>query len=207
MDNLRTLKNIPITNKTIGGLFPELVGKNQKVRELEKLGEIIRLKRGLYVVSPQKSGVTISTELIANHLYGPSYVSMLSALRYYGLIPEMVYTMQSMTIKHSRSFENSLGRFQYLSCPVEYYGIGLTQVKSGSAQFIMASPEKALCDLIVNTHGLNLRYRRELLDCLENDFRLDMDAFEKMDPTIFRRCAEVGKKKVTLNLLANILER
>ena len=54
MDNLRTLKNIPITNITIGGLFPELVGKNQKVRELEKLGEIIRLKRGLYVVSPKK---------------------------------------------------------------------------------------------------------------------------------------------------------
>ncbi len=207
MDNLRRLKNVPVSNSTIGGLFPEIVGKNQKVRQLEKSGGIIRLKRGLYVVSPQKSGVAISTELIANHLYGPSYVSMLSALRYYGLIPEMVYTMQSMTIKHSRNFDNSLGRFQYISCPVEYYGIGLTQVKSGSAQFIMASPEKALCDLIVNTHGLNLRYKREVRDCLENDFRLDMDAFGKMNPIIFRRCAEVWKKKVTLTLLAEILER
>ncbi len=207
MNRLERLKNIPIANSTIGGLFPDIVGKNQKVQELEKSGDIIRLKRGLYVVSPQKSGMTISTELIANHLYGPSYVSMHSALCYYGLIPEMVYTIQSMTTKHSRCFENSLGRFQYISCPADYYSIGLTQIKSGDTQFIMASPEKALCDLIVNTHGLNLRYKKEVLECLEDDFRLDMDAFEKMNPSIFRQCAEVGKKRVTLNLLAKILER
>ena len=207
MNSLKQIKNIPITNNTICGLFPDIVAKNQKVQELKKAGDLIRLKRGLYVVSPQQSGVAISTELIANHLYGPSYVSMHSALHYYGLIPEMVYTMQSMTTKHSRIFENSLGRFQYISCPASYYNIGLKQIKSGDVQFVMASPEKALCDLIVNTHGLNLRYKKEVLECLEYDFRLDMEAFEKMDPAVFRQCAEVGKKRVTLNLIAKILER
>ena len=71
---------------------------------MEKSEVIIRLKRGMYVVNPEFSGVPVSTELIANHLYSPSYVSMHTALRWYGLIPERVAVTQSMTIKHSRSF-------------------------------------------------------------------------------------------------------
>ena len=57
------------------------------MRSLEQKNYVIRLKRGLYVVSPEVSRVPLSLELIANHLYAPSYVSMSSALRYYGLIP------------------------------------------------------------------------------------------------------------------------
>lgn len=207
MDPLTTLKNTPIDSTLVGNLFPNIVGKNQKVRELEKAGKIVRLKRGLYVVSPEVNGVPISTELIANHLYGPSYVTMLSALRYYGLIPETVYVVQSLTIKHSRSFENAFGRFQYISCHRDYFSIGLSQETIGDYSFIIASPEKALCDLIVNTPGLNLRYKKEVLECLENDFRIDMEAFFRLKPEVFRECAVVGKKKNTLNMLAKILER
>ena len=84
---LRQFGNIPITAVTIGSLFPSLTEKNKKVRWLEKHDEIIRLKRGLYVVNPDITGKTLSTELMANHIYAPSYVSMSTALRYYGLIP------------------------------------------------------------------------------------------------------------------------
>ncbi len=59
--------------------------------------------------NPEITGKILSTELIANHLYAPSYVSMSSALRYYGLIPETVYTKQSMTLKHSRDFDTPFG--------------------------------------------------------------------------------------------------
>lgn len=206
MNHLKVLRNIPVSSVVIGNLYPNLVGKSQKIRSLEKAGAIIRLKRGLYVVNPQVSDVPISTELIANHLYGPSYVSMLSALRYYGLIPEAVQEMQSLTVKHSRSFENRFGVFRYLNCPADYFSIGLTQQKTGEAHFVVASPEKALCDLIVHTSGLNLRYRKECLGFLEQDLRLDMEAFGEMDPSIFRQCAAVGKKANTLNLIAKILE-
>lgn len=202
---MATLQNIPVSNSVLGNLFPDISGKNQKVRELERAGEIIRLKRGLYVVSPDISGKPVSTELIANRLYGPSYISMQTALRYYGLIPEAVYVTQSLTVKHSRDFENDFGRFQYISCHPDYFSIGLAQISEDGYNFVMASPEKALCDVIVNTSGLNLRYKKELQGWLEEDIRLDMEPFSQMNPEIFRQCAAVGKKKNTLNLLAKML--
>ena len=206
MNSLKVLHNIPVNSNVIGNLYPDILGKTQKIRALAKAGMIIRLKRGLYVVNPQISEVPVSTELIANHLYGPSYISMLSALRYYGLIPDAVQEMQSMTVKHSRSFENSFGLFRYFNCPTDYYSIGLTRQKIGEVYFVMASPEKALCDLIVHTHGVNHRYRKECLVFLEQDLRLDMDAFGGMNPDIFRQCAALGKKTNSLNLIAKILE-
>ncbi len=83
---LEQLGNIPVTASTLESLFPHIKGGNQKIRLLERDKQIIRLKRGLYVCSPDVTGKMLSTELIANHLYAPSYVSMSSALRYYGLI-------------------------------------------------------------------------------------------------------------------------
>ena len=57
------------------------------MEQLEMADEIIRLKRNLYVVNPEETGVKLSMGLMANHLLAPSYVSMSTALRYYGLIP------------------------------------------------------------------------------------------------------------------------
>lgn len=207
MNALVKIQNIPVGTALIGNLFPEIKAKDQKVQELEKSGQIIRLKRGLYVVDPEISGCAISTELIANHLYGPSYVSMLYALRYYGIIPESVYTVDSLTVKHSRTFENRFGKFKYTYCPAAYFCIGLKQVFFDKYTFVIASPEKALCDHLVYTSGLNLRYRKELLDYLEYDLRLDMEAFMKMDVTIIQQCAAFGKKSNMLKILSKLLEK
>ena len=96
---LKEIGATPITTSIIESFYPELRSPSKKVALLEKQDYIMRLKRGLYVVNPEYSGKTLSTELIANHLYTPSYISMSTALRYYGLIPEAVYVNQSMTIK------------------------------------------------------------------------------------------------------------
>ena len=85
---LKEIGATPVTTSIIESLYPELKSPNKKVALLERQGYIIRLKRGLYVVNPEHSGKTLSTELIANHLYAPSYISMSTALRFYGLIPE-----------------------------------------------------------------------------------------------------------------------
>ena len=87
---LTEIGTIPVTTSIIESLYPELKSANKKVTWLEKQGFIIRLKRGLYVANPKHSGKTLSSELIANHLYTPSYISMSTALRYYGLIPDRV---------------------------------------------------------------------------------------------------------------------
>lgn len=82
--DLEYIGNIPVSTSTVSSIFPEVKAGNQKVRNLETSGKIIRLKKGLYVVAPTVSRTALSTELIANHIYAPSYVSMSSALRYYG---------------------------------------------------------------------------------------------------------------------------
>ncbi len=109
---LTEIGTIPVTTSIIESLYPNL-SLRIKVTWLEKQGFIIRLKRGLYVANPKHSGKTLSSELIANHLYAPSYISMSTALRYYGLIPEAVYVHQSMTVKHSRSFQTPVGCYDY----------------------------------------------------------------------------------------------
>ena len=70
----------------------------------------------------------------------------------------------------------------------------------------MASPEKALCDLIADTSHLNLRYRKEILVWLEEDIRFDMDELFHFDTGILREYAKVGKKKTMINQIINIIE-
>ena len=207
-NELDILGSTPVSSAAIASLYPKLSCANQKVNQLEKSEVIIRLKRGMYVVNPEFSGVPVSTELIANHLYSPSYVSMHTALRWYGIIPERVAVTQSMTIKHSRAFVNHFGLFEYTCVDRHYFPIGLRNEESGESSFIIASPEKALCDLIRETTGLNLRYVKEAQAFLEEDLRLDMDAFKSFNKEILRQCAAEGyKKKGSIQTLLKLFAR
>ena len=199
--------NIPASTKSIGSLFPNLKEKGEKVLSLEREGNLIRLKRGLYVVSPSASGVQLSPELIANHLYAPSYVSTHSALRYYGLIPEEIYSTQSMTIKHSRSFDTPLGRFDYTCMNREAFPIGVKVINKQTYTFLMATPEKALCDLISNSSKVNLRYLKDVERFLSEDLRIDIDDFLNMDVSVFEHYAEVGKKANSIKTIIKFLKR
>ncbi|NCC99533.1 MAG: hypothetical protein EOL95_07525 [Bacteroidia bacterium] len=207
MKLLSEFGNTPIDFAILKSLFPGYKSVHNKISELEKSGKLIRLKKGMYVVSPNVSGQLLSEELIANHLYGPSYVSMEFALRYYGLIPESVYTIQSITTKHSKEFKNSLGTFQFTGCSKEYFSIGIRQEIKELTSFLIASPEKALCDLIIHTPNLNLRFQKDVLIYLEDNLRFDMDAFYQMDKSIFEQCLKVGKKKATIMNLLKLLQR
>ena len=198
---------IPIEYASIRASYPSLKALEDKICDLENKGTIIRLKRGLYIVSPAVSKKEISIELIANHLYGPSYVSRESALRFYSLIPERVYNTVSMTIKRRQRFRNYFGQFDYISCPVSYYSIGIRQVIREDYAFLIASPEKALCDQIVYTPNLQLRSARALQIYLEEDIRFDMDEFYKMDVTIFEQCAEVSKKTHMISHIIKLLKQ
>jgi hypothetical protein len=207
MENLKQLGIIPVDYALLSSIFSDYKYPRNKIANLEIEGKLIRLKRSLYVVSPDVSGKFLSTELIANHIYGPSYISMESALRYYGLIPESVRMVRSMTTKRSRIFENSISRFDYINCSEVYYPIGINQKIGDDYSFLIASPEKALCDLIAYTPNVRPRFINAMLLYLEEDIRLDMETFYKLDVNIFRQCAEVSKKKNDLNNLIKLLQR
>lgn len=197
---LRQLGNIPVTSSVLTSLFPHIKGESQKVRLLERNNQIIRLKKGLYVCSPEVTGKALSTELIANHLYAPSYVSMLSALRYYSLIPETVYTNQSMTFKHAKAFDTPLGRFEYTHISREAFSIGLSCGRKDGYAFVMATPEKALCDLIANSTNVNLRYLKDAETYLEEDLRMERDDFRQIrrianPPGLMQQIANLSQRE------------
>lgn len=202
---LSEIGTIPVTTSILESLYPELKSADKKVVWLEKNGYVIRLKRGLYVVNPEKSGKTLSSELIANHLYAPSYISMSTALRYYGLIPEAVYTHQSMTVKHSRCFQTPIGTYDYKYIDRNAFSVGVRSVNKGDYAFLIASPEKALCDLIANSSKVNLRFLKDVENYLENDIRMDMDELHKFDATILEEYIKVGKKADSIATVLNFL--
>ncbi|WP_294914533.1 hypothetical protein [uncultured Prevotella sp.] len=203
---LTTLGNIPVTSSVIASLYPDVKTKFAKVAQLERAGEIIRLRRNLFVVNPEETGLPLSSGLIANHLLAPSYVSMQTALRYYGLIPEAVYTIQSMTFKAAKEFNTPVGSYCYYHISRETYPIGITQIKDGNSVYIMATPEKALCDLIANQPGINLRYKKEALEFLEENLRFDMDRFCQLNPEIFLAYAKTGKKSTSILTILKLLQ-
>ena len=200
--------NTPVDFGMLASLFPEYKCKYNKISALEKRGDLIRLKQGLYVPNSQVSGQRLSEVLVANQLYGPSYVSLQYALRYYGLIPEQVFTVTSMALKHSKIFYTTLGRFEYVHIDDEIFPIGIREAKTeNGSSFLIATPEKALCDLISDISQLNLRYKKEILVWLEEDIRFDMDELFQFDTNILREYAKVGKKKNMINQLIKIIEQ
>ena len=205
--DLEHIGNIPVSTQTVASLFPDLEAGNQKVRNLEAAGLIIRLKKGLYVVDPKVSHIVLSTELIANHLYSPSYVSMQTALRYYGLIPEAVYTVQSMTLKHTRNFDTPLGHYEYQMISRKAFSIGITSINKQNYAFLMATPEKALCDLIAHSPKVNLRYLKDAESYIEEDIRMDLEDLRNMDISIFERYTQVGKKANSIKTLIKYLKK
>lgn len=206
MSPLINIGNVPFDLNVLASVFPETKHIIEKARRLESDGKIIRLKRGLYVASPEETGKVLNRNLIANHIYGPSYVSLQTALRHYGLIPERVHLIQSLTTKHSRSFETPVGSFDYESCRMEYFPIGVRPENENGITYLIATPEKALCDLINYSKGVNLRFMKDVALYLEEDIRFDMDALSGLDISILENCAAYSRKSQNINTLIKYIK-
>jgi len=206
MERLRNIGIIPVNTDILYSLYSNLNNPDKKLIELERKGLIIRIKRNLYVVSPTVHNQEISSELVANHLYGPSYISLESALSYYGLIPERVYSMRSVCMKMYKQYETPLGRFEYIKIPERYFPIGIHQeIINNSYSFLIATPEKALCDKIIASKNIKIQSIKAMKEYLEEDLRFDMSALTTFKVTIIKKCIEFGRKKMELTQLLKLL--
>ncbi|RPH33645.1 MAG: hypothetical protein EHM93_04070 [Bacteroidales bacterium] len=207
MDILEQLGIVPVDYSVLESLLGGYKSPSNKIANLEREGKIVRLKKGLFVISPNVSRHLLSNELIANHIYGPSYISFESALRYYGIIPEHVFTIRSVTLKRSRNFSNSIANYEYTAATSTYYPIGIRQgFIDNKYTFLIASPEKAICDMLAFTSRLRLQSLKALHTYLEHDLRLDMSYIKNLDVNIIEQCAMVGKKRKNLNLLYKLVK-
>ena len=208
MKLLEQFGNIPVNSAVLTTVLSEYRSPGDKIAALEKSGNLLRLKRGLFVVSPHVSGQTISLELAANHLLGPSYVSLESALSFYGLIPERVYAVRSVTTKRAKKYFTPLGVFDYVTIPESYFPIGISQkIVDNQYAFLIAKPAKAVCDMLVATPNLRLQSAKAMQDYLTEDLRIDFDVAKSFDKTIVNQCIKVGKNKTELKQLLKFLEK
>jgi len=206
-DLLKPYAGMVITHGILLSTLSGYQAPNFKIHRWLKEGQLMTLKRGMYVVSPKLSGVPVSLPLIANHLYGPSYVSLEFALSYFGLIPEGVAEVTSVTTKRAKKFHNSLARFSYQRLPTTYYAQGIQQLKvSEKISFMIAEPEKALCDWLVLTPNLKIYSPRTMRILLLEDLRLDEEKLSELSSTKIFKYAQTGSKTEILTYLAKYLE-
>lgn len=109
--------------------------------------EILCIRRGLYALAPRYRHNPLNVFALAEHIYGPSYVSMESALCHHGWIPEAVPTCTCASYGNAKTFETPLGAFVYRRVPQRCFFAGVSRVQDADGQvYIMASPAKALAD-------------------------------------------------------------
>lgn len=165
-----------------GFLLASEVDPDQVRRQLSRWVQarrLYQLRRGLYALAPPYQKVKPHPFLVANRMSRGSYVSLQSALAHYGLIPEYVPVVTSVTTTRPGRWGTPLGIFEYRHIrPALFFGYRRLELGSGQAAFV-ATPEKALLDLIYLTPGGDTpAYLQELR--LQNLERLDLAALRQM---------------------------
>ena len=118
-----------------------------------KAGRLVQLTKGLYTLAEPYGKLTPHPFVLANAMKKASYVSLQSALGYFGMIPEHVPTVTSVTTQRPARVQTPLGRFLFRHIKTDWFR-GYEQVSLGSGQrAFIATPEKALLDLVYLTPG------------------------------------------------------
>ncbi len=182
----------------------EYKSPRSKVTHLLRSGELIRVKKGLYVFGTQQRRSLVSLEILANQIYGPSYVSLEYALAFYGLIPEFVAEVTSVTTKRQKMYETPIGRFSYTPIPIHLFSTGFTLLQItdyGSA--LIATPEKALADLLY-IRKFKIKSNSDLEALLFDNLRLDQTSIRKLHIGVLSDILKAGGSPI-LSLLMNWL--
>lgn len=165
-----------------------------KITHLLRSGAIIRVKKGLYVFGPEYSRRPFSRESLANLIYGPSYVSLEYALSFYGMIPEKIEMVTSVTNKRNKFFETPIGNFSYSYLSTEKYSEQITQVELDEFHnVLMAGKEKALADKL---YFLKEEIPpKEMFSFLTNNLRIEMETLKELDVRRVKRLMQIYKNK------------
>lgn len=200
--------NQPLTHQLLLSILKDYKRPNDKILSLKAAGLIEPVRKGLYIAGRLLGSERPESGLVANHILGPSYLSMESALGHYGLIPEKVFAVTSMTTKASRKFQTRIGIYTYTNLPLPYYAFGLTTVNLAKDQCaIMAIPEKALFDKIVTTAGITLRSQSSARDYVFRNLRMEEEDLTKFDLNVMLTWLENAPKRESLEMLIKMIEK
>ena len=147
-----------------------------------RAGKTERVRRGYYILSDAYRKFEPSAYYVSNELYRPSYISLYTALQFYGLIPEAVSVIQAVTPLHGMEWSSSMGSFQY-RCVKQDKFWGYRKVEGdregrGQNNFLIAEPEKALLDFFYLQEGQWLAERIKQMR-FQSQETLDMDKLDE----------------------------
>lgn len=195
---LEQLKTLPHFSKsTVYQLGKQLGLKDSTVdtyiSRFLKYKEIFQLKNGLYVSADffDKNREDISYSFyLANIIRAPSYVSSWAALQYYGLATEVIHSVTSVTLKVTRDYQAKAGNFAYQSIKKDLFSdFSLVKGKpaspAGRFDFFIASPAKALFDLLYFRTRQLRGISPEKIKALIEDLRIDFDEMDNEEQTKF----------------------
>ncbi len=209
MPNAQLLKDIPYEEfdyQTLLDAVRRYARPRMKISAMLTRGDIIRVKKGLYILGDSLRRRPFCRELLANLIYGPSYISLEYALHYHGLIPERTETITSVTCGRSRSFDTPVGLFSYRMIPLEAFRSGMDRVElEDGRSFLIAVPEKALADRVVAERGAHLSSQKELHEYLFASLRVDPGTLAALDPARLEDFAQRYRSR-RIKLLAGLVK-
>ncbi len=204
---LSQLAPYPIPHHMLINMLQDYKRPNDKIHELISKKILLPIKKGLYVTGTTIGYNQVPKELIANLLYGPSYVSLDYALAHYNIIPERVVKISSVCNKPSKTITNNLGTFIYKHIPIPYYSYGISEYNNSFISSLMASHEKAVSDKLVCTNGINPRSVKETIDLLVNNWRMDEDALKQLNVKQISSWIKKAPKKTALQFLLKAIKQ
>lgn len=158
------LKPLPVfSTGMLGALTSQPKTLKVQISRWKKKGLVQSIRKGLYVLNAQDRQTEPSSFYLANQIFVPSYVSLESALAYYGLIPEFIAATTSVTTRKTCRFANDFGIFTYQRVLPKAFSGFETTGRPGSLSVLLATPEKAVVDF----------------------FYLNLSKFSVSDPAIF----------------------
>lgn len=169
------------------------------ISRLVKAGELVRLKKGFFLIAEKIKETPVPYEQIANLMNGPSYISFEWALSFYKIIPEGVYVVTSASTSRSKTYNTPVGTFDYIHLSHQRYAIGIDQKENAAGRFLIATPEKALADLI-HLKGNKLEGNDLMLDLLEAR-RMDEDLLKALNKKHLFEIASSYRSKSVMNLV------
>lgn len=196
---LRFAKTAYIESHNLKPILRDYTNPDDFISRMVKAGELIRLKNGFFLIAEKIESSPVPYEQIANLLYGPSYISFEWALSHYQMIPEGVYVVTSASVNKSKIFNTSTGTFDYTYLSHHRYAIGIDQQENTAGRFLIATPEKALADL-VHLKSKKLGVRDLLIDLIEGR-RMDEEQLRRLNKEHLRKIAENYHSKAVMNLM------
>jgi predicted transcriptional regulator of viral defense system len=193
-----------LTDTDLNGLLDgTAASRYAMVNKALKTGDLIKLRRGLYILNERYRQNKPSKFYLASRMVPHSYVSLESAMSYYGWIPERVTTVTSVHAgDRTKQFASSFGEFVFYRLLVNEFEF-LTDIRRieeiNLQPFFIASPLRALMDFVaikkIDWKGI---------EYLTIGLRIELDQLEKINRQDFLELKKVYRSRRALHFLESL---